>query len=107
MKARIYKALLNGKETMDSYTIWLKPTKIAVARDNACIAALCCNVIGEKVWGYWENYSPNTRVGLDVSLGKRQKLDSVPTAIRKHAQYLERIWNEACETGDWSRWNNL
>lgn len=106
MEARIYKALLNGKETPDSYTIWLRPTKQA-ARRGVTISAYCCNVIGGQVWGYWLDFDSNTRIGLDVNLGKRQKLDAVPTAIRRHAARLEKVWNKACITDNWDAWNAI
>lgn len=106
MEVRIYKALLNGKETIDSYTIWLKPTKKAAAR-GAIINALCCNAIGEQVYGYWDCYSNDTRIGLDVNLGKRMKLDNVPSVIRRHAEYLTKNFHEACVTDNWDEWNSL
>lgn len=106
MKARIYKALLDGKETIDSYTIWLKPTKKA-ANDGAIINAYCCNVIGDEVWGYWGDYPAHTRIGLDIKLGKRLKDAQVPKPILRRARKLERVFYKACATGNWDRWNNL
>lgn len=105
MNIRIYKALLNGKETIDSYTVWFKPTKKAI-ENGAHINAWHCNVIGDKVWGYWGDYSATTRVHLDVKLGKRMGLDKVPKPIRKWAERKQRIFDKACESGDWTEWNN-
>ena len=78
METRIYKRLLNRKETIDSFTVWFKPTKKA-AQDGAIINAYCCNIDPYgRVCGYWEDYPPNTRVRADIRLGKRQKLADVP-----------------------------
>lgn len=106
MEIRIYKDLLNGKETIDTYTIWFKPTKKA-AKNGALINALCCNIIGNRVYGYWLDFPANTRIGLDIYLGKRQKLTNVPKIIARHAEHLNKIWNEACKTGNWDKWNKV
>lgn len=104
MGIRIYKALLNGKETMDSYTVWFKPTRKA-ARDGAIINAWCCNIIGDEVWGYWDDYPANTRVHLDVNLGKRMRLENVPRPIVEWAKRKQKVFENACKTGNWDKWN--
>lgn len=106
MMIRIYKMLLNGKETIDSYTVWFKPTKKAV-RNGAHINAFCCNVIGSEVWGYWDDYDSNTRIGLDVKLGKRQKINDVPEPIREWAESKMKIWKHACDSNNWHEWNSI
>lgn len=104
MKLRIYKQLLNGKETIDTYTIWFKPTKKA-AQNGAIINAFCCNVIDGKVEGYWEDYPANTRVHLDIRVGRYQKPENVPTPIMKWAKCRIKIFAKACKTDDWRKWN--
>lgn len=66
-----------------------------------------CNVVDNQVWGYWLDFAPNTQIGLDIKLGKRQKLNNVPPIIRRHAERLIKIWNKACVTNNWDKWNAL
>lgn len=105
MKARIYKMLLNGKECMDSYTVWFKPTKKAAA-NGAHINARHCNVIGDEIWGYWGDYPYDTKIGLDIRLGKRMKDEQVPKPLLNYARRMEKLFNDACVTGNWDKWNN-
>ena len=105
METRIYKRLLNRKETIASFTVWFKPTKKA-AQDGAIINAYCCNIDPYgRVCGYWEDYPPNTRVRADIRLGKRQKLADVPKQIAEWAKRKTKIFSEACKTGNWDKWN--
>lgn len=106
METRIYKRLLNGKETIDSFTIWFKPTKQAT-QDGAITNAYCCNIDPYgRVCGYWEDYAATTRVNTDVRLGKRQKLQEVPQQLAAWAKRKTEIFAEACKTGNWEKWNN-
>ena len=59
------------------------------------------------MWGYWGDYPANTRIGVDINLGKRMKEDEVPKPILELAKKYDKIFYEACETGDWDKWNDI
>ena len=97
MKPRIY----FSKGSFENYSILFKlPKKLHTSRCRGVVEMLHCSECGDETFHCcWVD----SRVG-DYD-GKFVRYEDAPKAVRERVDYLSPIWNNACKTGDWSKWN--
>lgn len=106
MKVRIYKRMLNGCETIDSYSIVFKLPKRLENEPDLIGNFYACNVYNERLVGSWHDLPKGAIINKTYHLGKRQRLEDVPEIMRKWALERQIIWDECCESGNWDKWMN-
>ena len=107
MKVRIYKATGEYANSIDAWTVLFKLPKLLVNNPNLCHSMWYGNVLSDgTLQGYWDELPKTAVLGVNYSLGKRIKIEDAPEPIRTFALRKDKIWNEACNTGGWDKWNN-
>lgn len=106
MKVRIYKSLLNGCETIDSYSIVFKLPKRLECEPDLVGNFYACNVYNGRLVGSWHDLPKGTIINKTFRLGKRQRLEDVPKIMCKWALEREALWNECCTSDNWDKWMN-
>lgn len=97
MKPRIY----FSKGCFDNYAILFKlPKKLHTSRCIGVVEMLHCSECCEETFHccWMDSY-------VGEYNGKFVRYEDAPKAVRERVNYLSPIWNHACKTGDWSKWN--
>lgn len=106
MKVRIYKATGRFENAEDAWTILFKLPKCMLGNEHLSHAMFCGKPIEDRMYGYWDELPKTARLGIDYFLGKRIPIEDAPQVVREFAEHKEKIWNKACNTGNWEEWNN-
>ena len=108
MKARLYRATGEGRNYIDGYTLyfpypkWYRKEMTYFSRGTwlACSPAND----GSLYRCYWgEMDEKYTFAGL----GRKVKIESMPKPFQKEVARMQALWDEACKTRNFNRWNKL
>lgn len=106
MKARLYRATGEARNYIDGYTLyfpypkWYRKELPYFSRGT--FLACSPNPDGTMHRCYWEEMeSKYTFTGL----GRKVKIESMPEPFQKEVARMQALWDEACKTHDFTRWN--
>jgi hypothetical protein len=106
MKARLYRATGEARNYVDAYTLYFPYPKWY--RDELTYFSrgtfLGCSPAsdGTLIHCYWDEM--DTRYTFD-GFGRKVKISSMPERFQQEVERLQKLWDDACKTHDFSRWN--
>lgn len=110
MKARLYRATGEARNYIDAYTLYF-PYPKWYRKENGNYATGCflgCSPASDGTmirccWDEWEL----SKYGAPINAsGRKIAIDSMPEPFRNEVRRMESLWEDACRTRDFSRWNN-
>lgn len=116
MKARLYRATGEARNYVDGYSLYLPYPKWLVKYENVRYGLGSDNIIGTflgcspasngtMIRCCWEDFQTSKYGPSPTCLGRRVDINLMPDEFRKECQRIESLWDEACKTRNFSRWN--
>lgn len=106
MKARLYRATGEARNYVDAYTLyfpypkWYREELTYFSRGTF----LGCSPAHDGTMNRCSWDEMDQRYTFD-GFGRKVKIDSMPEPFRKEVERMQKLWDEACKTHDFSRWN--
>ena len=106
MKARLYRATGVARNCIDGYTLYF-PYPKWYRKENGNHALGCflgCSPARDGTM-YRCNWDEMDDRYTFSGLGRKVKLESMPKPFQKEVARMQALWDDACKTHDFSRWN--
>ena len=106
MKVRLYRATGEARNYIDGYTLYFPYPKWYLKEfgRNSKGTFLGCSPAsdGTMIRCCWEDMDP--KYTFD-GFGRKVKISSMPEPFQKEVARMQALWDEACSTHDFDRWN--
>jgi len=104
MKARLYRATGEYRDCVDAYSLYL-PYPRKDVKDGVTGIYLGCSPDknGNLYRCTWEEW--NLKDGRCDKLGRKIPIDLMPRAFRQECRRIEKLWNEALASKDFTKFD--
>lgn len=106
MKARLYRATGEARNFIDGYTLYFPYPKWYLKEfgHNSRGTFLGCSPAsdGTMIRCCWGEMEPQYTF---EGFGRKVKISSMPEAFQKEVARMQALWDEACKTRNFDRWN--
>lgn len=106
MKARLYRATGEARNFIDGYTLYFPYPKWYLEefgyKSRGTFLACSPALDGTIYRCYWGEMEPQYTF---AGLGRKVKISSMPEAFQKEVARMQALWDEACKTRNFDRWN--
>ena len=107
MKARLYRATGAARDYIDGYTLyfpypkWYRKELIYFSRGT--ILGCSPSRYGTMNRCNWDEMDERYSF---AGLGRKVKIESMPEPFQKEVARMQALWDEACKTHNFERWNS-
>lgn len=116
MKARLYRATGEHRDCIDAYSLYLPYPKWLVKYEGNRYGLVVDRIIGTflgcspasdgtMIRCCWSDFETRKYGASPMCLGRKVDIDSMPEPFRNECRRIEALWNEACRTRDFTRWD--